>query len=264
MPKKWNGKKDKLRWTLAGLSILNDTKSGEPLLYGYLELKGDLKGKLDSAAMHTNANASSSITIGKALSSHAYRFDILYYGDKPIGDFAKSESIKKRTFYNTGEKLKVQDTRAVRYSLEPGPSALTIRTAELINYFDTFFNQNPQELLNRGGDSILDFLQYRSLVVTKVEIVEQWHRQGKSLIREIKSIEPYVFGVKAATIPYDEFKTWGVQAEGKLLSDLILTDDYYRRVITINSTLIAPGQSNQAWILLQSDIWPTLHSDLTQ
>jgi hypothetical protein len=254
----WTSTSKKFSSELKGFSFAGENKRGEEVLYGYVENTAAIRSLLAEAVMNVNANANAGTTLLQALTNKDYDYTIVFFDDAPIKDARRSIKIQKNAL-GSGKKISgskaVPEVRRVIYSIEEGPSQLSLRSTYIAEQLEAFFNQNPQEFFNYGGDKIVSYLKSTHVLISGLEIVEDWTKENGKISYQPVEVIPYSLGIPLNPIPIKQFADWNLNIDQLSFEETLKKKDFYYTIKKINSTEVAEGDMSADKTALLNGDW---------
>ena len=221
-----------------GLSLSGKTKAGKDISFGYINFDESIRKKLADAYCDVNANGFYGSTLLQVLINKAFTFDFAFWGENVIDNISKSNDLHNDVIVGKQNNNAVNwpATKLINYSIESGPSIKTVHSAQILEAIQTFFNNNPQEFYNYGGEKILSYLKQSPIIISKMNITELWTKKGNKIITKPLNITPYVLGVAMDPIPIAQLNTWKININDNTIEKTLLKKDYYYILRMINGT----------------------------
>lgn len=258
----WTSTRKKFSFDIKGFAFATQNENKEEILFGYVELDSGLINFLKFAYLKTNANGDFGITLHQVLMNKTYDFDIVFFNRLPITDIEKS----RKTYRKTQDRKKTQSNyeevrhaRLLKYTLQPNYSdSLGYNYQVIKNYIEAFFNNNPQEFLNIGGDAYFSYLNVKDLIISRIDISEVWINYGQEIIERPLQIQFYLSGVPLNPILTTQFNDWGFLINGETLNDVLLKKQFEYDIIRINGTDVPIEESDKIKDALSRGQWTNL------
>jgi hypothetical protein len=257
----WNAKKRSFRFGLSGFSFTGQTLKGEEILYGYLEYYPGLKELFMSAPLEVNAWGQYGMTLWQALMNKQYDFALVFFDGVAYSDYSKSARFIKYAMDKKHRQLNRQslkETKLVEYAISGGASKEGVRSVYITDELQKFFNQNPQEFYNYGGDAILSYRKKSPIILTDLHIQEIWVKDKKNISVTPAFVIPYVVGIPTQPIPISEFEKWNFYIEDKQLSEQLLEKNFNYSLKSVNSTEVTKEYAVSVKEALLAGKWSNL------
>ena len=259
----WSLEKNKYRFITKGISFTGTDSSGKDIFFGYIAMNDAVNKLFDSSYANVNADGYYGTTLLQELQSRHFEFDIVFFKNKPVRNFKKGQKLIKEVLSakNSTYKNQSPDTKLVEYSIEAGPSILSDASGKLITTLQNFFNENPQEFFNLGGDKMYSFMRESHVILSNILVSEIWTKTKDSITGTPVDFIPYVVGNPLQGISVQQLNEWHVKYNGADFAGEIAKKNFYYRITKINSTWI-PGENSEKLKskLLKGD-WHGLNAD---
>jgi hypothetical protein len=265
----WNARKKSFRFGLTGFSFAGQNNKGEEILYGYVEYYPGLKDLFLAAPLKVNAHGQYGMNLWQALMNKKYDYSLVYFDGVAYTDYTKSARFikfatdKKKRQLNTQQ---VKETKLVEYSITGGPSEEGARSVYISDHLQKFFNQNPQEFYNYGGDAILSYQKKAPIIITDLHVQETWVKDRKGNITVTPSfVIPYIVGIPLNPIPISEFEKWNFYVDDKKLEEALIVKDFNYVITSVNETEVPEELNIKVRNALLSGSWTNLlHQPIAQ
>jgi hypothetical protein len=257
----WSAKKKNFRFGLSGFSFSGQNTQGEEILYGYVEYYPGLKDLFMAVPMHVNARGQYGMNLWQALMNKQYDFSLVFFDGVAYQDYTKSARFiqyatdKKRRQLN---RQMVKETKLVEYSISGGPSQEGEHSFQMMQQLQKFFNQNPQEFYNYGGDQILSFQKKAPVILTDMRVQEVWVKDKKNLSITPSFVIPYVVGIPLEPIPISEFEKWNFYVDENVFADALIGKDFNYNIVSVNETQVPEEKRNTIKETLLAGNWGAL------
>lgn len=250
-------KKRKIKFTTLGFSFTGTDANGKEISYGYLELTEKLKQSLKKNYSIANADGNYGLNVYQALTNKQFVYDIIFFQDEVVPKIDKSNKIKAGLIGNRKitSSVPTEEVKYIQYNIESGPSLLAKHSGELVDALQKFFNENPQEFYNNGGDKILDPLKKKPIILTSFKVLELWEKKYGVITQNPVKIIPYAFGVPIDTIPVSQFKKWKFKKDGEDLLHQLEKKNFYFSLERVNATPVKLESTNRWVDALQKAPW---------
>lgn len=257
----WSAKSKSFRFGLSGFSFTGQDKGGEEILYGYVEYYPNLKDLFKTAMVEVNAYGKYGTTLWDALMNKQYDFALVFFDGVAYTDYSKSARFieyatdKKRRQLN---RQRAPEAKLVEYAIAGGPSQDGVRSVKIMDNLQKFFNQNPQEFYNYGGDEILSYQKKAPIIITGLHVQEIWVKDKRNITVTPVFVIPYVVGVPLKPIPIAEFEKWNFYTGGKVFSDILIEKEFNYRLQALNSTPVSEENASSVREALVRGEWDNL------
>jgi hypothetical protein len=261
---KWSLKKNQYSFETDGISFSALNPEGKEVYLGYIENNDSLTKLFSRSLLFVNAEGSYGTTLSQALESRNFDFDLVFFKNKAIHKFKKGLKIKNSALAakNTVYKNKVVDAKLVEYAIEPGPSVLSENSGAIVNSVESFFNDNPQEFYNYGGDRMFSFLKKTPFIFTSLNVTELWTIPNDTVQCATLEYIPFVIGKPISPIPPAQLSAWKLKTKGNDIVEEIRAKNYYYRITKINASIIDPGVAEKCKLKLLSKDWHNIYKEL--
>ncbi len=236
----WSVEKNKYKFSTKGLSFTGMDSSGKDIFFGYIEVNEILLKILQNSLANVNADGYYGTTLLQELQSRHFEFDVVFFKNKPIRKFTKAQGIIKDALSAKNIVFKNDFPRAklIEYSIEAGPSTLSDASGTIISGLQNFFNENPQEFFNLGGDKIFSYLRKTPIILSSVLVNEIWTKSYDSLKATTVEYIPVVIGNPIQGISFQQMNEWNLKINSRSFNQWIVEKKFYYRITKVNSTLI--------------------------
>ena len=187
-----------------------------------------------------------------------------YFRNCKADNFKKGQKLVKEVLSakNTTYKNPAPNTKLIEYSIEAGPSLLSDASGKLITTLQNFFNENPQEFFNLGGDKMYSFMRESHVILSNILVSEIWTKNKDSISGTPVDFIPFVVGNPLQGISAQQLNEWHVKYNGADFAGEIAKKNFYYRITKINSTKIPEENSEKLKNKLLKGEWHGLNADI--
>ena len=253
----WSVENKKYKFLTRGFSFTGKDSNRKDVFFGYVDMNESTRKIMEESLANVNADGYYGTTILQELQSRNFEFDLVFFDKKTIRNIKKSQKIirEANAAKNIIFRSDIPKIKLVEYSIEPGPSILSEKSGEIIKSLQTFFNENPQEFYNSGGDRMFSYMRKSPVIVSTISVTETWTKSNDSLHIIPVQYVPYVVGMPLDPIFPQQFTDWKVKYNGADFTKEIIKKDFYYRISGINSTRISEKDSEAAKQILLGRDW---------
>lgn len=246
----WNNSKGRFQFFPFGFTLTDFDLEGKVVLFGYVDAE-ETFDLLNASFIETNANGPAYFTYWQALRSRRYFFNLVQFGKKVFHNKVEAEKtlkkemsrVKKTEDLSQFENIKLVGFNVLRDIQNPANSTL-------IHQLEKMLREN-KALLDSARGSLPIHEPYTDIRITKIEVWEQWVKNGEFFEYKPLYFVAYNQGVAMqkinfADFPYTEFKVFQNEVSSK---------HYSFDIIQINAQYIKPQESLRYLNALRSADW---------
>ena len=254
----WTSKRKKFKCSIKGIAFSDENKHGDKVLYGYVEYSPELEGLLAKTLMNVNANGNYGMTLLQGLMNNEFDFTLIFFRDQILTDVKRGNQLVKSALNPRKKNLShmpVAEAKQVQYAIEVGHTAMAAKTRAILDALEEFFNDNPQEYYNLGGDKIQSFLKASRIILTGCNVTEVRYRERQFITTMPQQVTFYSIGFEMKSVNIEQLKDWGVEIDDKNIADILIQKKYQYRIVQINNTPIPKEQAEAYQAALDEGNW---------
>lgn len=262
----WKLFKKDFEFNVVGITFSNKSKSGEDVVYGFLDIQ-DVLTLLKGSIIPTNANGEAGITYWDALMSKSYNFNLVQFDDSnfeknPKGSLKMVDKIFNNPKIETN-RVQFDGEKEIVYEITrlDNPS---FDNDLLINQLNTHFNNNKQDFYNLGGNLIHSHLNTTAKInVTKLIVCETWSKTEDGILKyEFKWVDIYVDHQPMKRLKSADLEQLNVSIKFMDFKDFILAKSFLFSITAVNHETIHQNESSYIYNALKSRPWNQITTSL--
>jgi len=247
----WTSHARKTSFTITGFSMNGSTfKGGKDVIYGFIEFNNTLRNLLENTPVYINANGNSGTTLYSALMDMGFNYTLIYFGNAPLIKNKSSDHILAETFNPRKKllnKIPAKQTRLIEYGWDTSLIEQRNISSKIITILENFFNSNPQEFFNYGGDEVYSFLKDVPVDISDIHIIETWTKDKSGKIYFTPQyLVMYAKETRLQPIPFKKLGDWKLQYGDVSLTAFLSGKNFPYQIRKINDTDI-PDQLAQSY-----------------
>jgi len=239
----WTSQNKETSLAVNGFSFNGATfKGGKDVIYGFVEFNPALRELFQNTMLHVTADGNSETTLYTALINMGFNYTLIYFGNAPLVTNKSSAKIVSETFGRKNKylnKLTQNPTRLVEYGWDSLSMEQVGVSRKIKKTLDDFFNSNPQEFFNYGGDQVYSFLKNVPIKISDMDVIETWTKDKSGQVSFTPQyIVLYAKNIRLQPIPFEKLGDWKLQYDDASLVTFLSQKNYPYQIRKINETMI--------------------------